>query len=119
MRRTDQGNIGSLPFINRNFKVAVKVVDYFPHHLVDFSQGRKVSDYDMLSDHSGDEDSDTSLEKSHPFKLDSSSGRQKKWEWRFSLLLEDQTPHRSGNIRQWVVVDNHSAQMLLEMDATE
>lgn len=112
------GNIGFFPFINRNFKVAVRVVDYFPHNIFDFSRGRSHSEYDVLSDHSGDETTDIS-ENENSSKLGSSSGKEKKWEWRFSLLLEDQTPYRHQRCQDWVLVDNHSAQMLFGMDATE
>lgn len=115
---TPQGRQSIIPFLNRQFRVQSRVVDFYPHNVVDFAYGRSESEYDILSDHSRDEDTEPeeNINQSNGF------GPSKKWEWRFSLLLEDGNCdfNRSDqNSRQWVLVDNLSAQMLLDMDAAK
>jgi len=98
-------------------------VGYFPHEIEDFAIGRRVSEYDMLSDYSGGEDTDYK-ESMKNFK--SGKGFPKKsWEWRFALEVQDaDAVGDSGGKdkkkeRVLLMVDNHSAQGLLNMDAAK
>jgi hypothetical protein len=91
------------------------VVGYFPDKVEDFSVGRRISDYDILSDYSGGEDTDVEEDR-RVFK--SGNGFAKKWDWRFALEVEDADP-KSPKERMWLLVDNHNAQGLLGIDATK
>lgn len=104
-----------LPFDVCKYKANVRVVDYFPDKIEDFSVGRRVTEYDMLSDYSGGEDTDIEADR-RTFK--SGKGFAKKYEWRFALEVEDADP-TSEKERMWLLVDNQNAQGLLNMDATK
>jgi hypothetical protein len=96
----------------------VRVVDFFPHKIEDFAVGRRPSEYDILSDYSGGEDTDRE-EDLRVFK----NGRgfaKNIWEWRFALQVEDASSKESKE-RLWLMVDNHAAQGLLNLedDATK
>lgn len=103
---------GPLPFVNRNFRANTRVIDFFPDRLEDFTVGRVVSDYDILSDHESGTDSDAG---------DEIRGlrQTKEWKWQFALKLED------GNVsddskpkgKLWALVDHNDAQFLLGLDA--
>jgi protection-of-telomeres protein 1 len=70
----------------------------------------------MLSDYSGDEDSDPG-----EYKRSWTAGKgapAKVWEWRFALEVED-AGSKGPKERMWLLVDNASAQCLLDMDATK
>ena len=102
----------------------MRVVDFCPDKIEDFAVGCKVSEFDILSDYSGDGDTDKEEEIRH---FNSGKGFvEKKWEWRFALQVEDASskpsalpPHSKE--RMWLTVDNESAQMLLGLsqDATK
>ncbi|KAI0139442.1 hypothetical protein F4776DRAFT_677495 [Hypoxylon sp. NC0597] len=105
-----------LPFTCAKYRANVRVVDFRPHKLVDFATWRKITEYDVLSDHGGCSDSE----------LDDDEGTltrytgEKLWEWRFALLLEEANPKRKGECnRLWAVVDNTEAQLLLGLDALD
>jgi protection-of-telomeres protein 1 len=103
-----------LPFINCNYKANVRVVGYAPSKLEDFAVGRRESVYDMLSDYSGGEDTDT-----EEFKRSWTAGKgapRKVWVWRFGLEVEDASK-KGQKQRMWLWIDNPSAQGLLSMDA--
>lgn len=108
----------SLPFVNGNYRANVRVVDFFPDQLEDFAIGRRITDYDILSNYSGSEDTDQEEDLQH-FK-DGKGFVEKTWEWRFALQVEDATvtpssfPSTSSD-RIWLVVDNEAAQMLLNI----
>ena len=107
------------PFANVKYRANVRVIDYFPARIEDFSVGFRSNEFDLLSDYSGEEESDaeTSREIWH-----SGKGFSKDcWEWRFALQIEDADADTSGSkSRMWLMVDNLSAQMLLNLpdDAT-
>ena len=103
-----------LPFVNNRYRANVRVVGYFPHKIVDFAVGRRVTEYDMLSDYSGGEDTDRE-EELRNFKSGKGFG-MKKWEWRFALEVEDAGSQLPKG-RMWLIIDNSSAQGLLDMDA--
>ncbi|KAI1458905.1 hypothetical protein F4805DRAFT_106459 [Annulohypoxylon moriforme] len=105
----------TLPFTCAKYRTNVRVVDFRPSKLVDFAIWRKSLESDVLSDESGDSDSESDGDGT----LDRYAGR-KIWEWKFSLLLEDADPKRKGEDNKfWVVVDNTEAQLLLNLDATD
>lgn len=73
----------------------------------------------MLSDYSGAEESDAEIRREI---WHSGKGFSKDcWEWRFALQVEDADSDKTGSKeRMWLIVDNQSAQMLLNLpdDAT-
>lgn len=107
-----------LPFVNRNYRANVRVVDFFPNRLEDFASSRRRTPFDALSENS-DEDSDSSSGS----KSEAVSRRQgdKVWEWRFALLLEDARSKKLSNPpgRVWVTVDNLEGQYLTGLDASD
>lgn len=104
-----------LPFINANYRTYVRVIDYIPSQLENFAHPKRVSsEYAALSDNE-DTDSDAATES------DEASRVIKQWEWRFYLRLEEANTSEDGKPKKslWAVVDNQSAQMLLNLDATD
>lgn len=98
------------PFTNKQYKANVRVVDYWPNNLEDFSVWYRPNVQDMLSDYSGDESTDAE-EEMRSFR----SGKgfsQKTWEWRFALQVEE-GGSADSNERMWLMVDNQAAQYLL------
>jgi hypothetical protein len=95
------------------YRANVRVVDYFPNRIEDFAVGHRASELDMLSDYSGGEDTDPE-EDMRIFK--SGKGFAKDvWQWRFALQVEDASSKISKQ-RLWLMVDNHAAQSLLNLD---
>jgi protection-of-telomeres protein 1 len=106
------------PFTVCKYRANVRVVGYYPPKIEDFAVGRRISEFDILSDYSGGEDTDPE-EDMRSFK--SGKGFAKKnWEWRFALEVVDASSStKPSTERIWLMVDNFSAQMLLNMDATK
>jgi hypothetical protein len=102
-----------MPFVNNKYRANVRVVDFRPNHLEDFSCSRRITDFDCLSDNSADESSDSGDDDD-----DVGSGKLA-WEWRFMLQLEDASAKDKTRSRAWVVVDNSEAQCLTGLDAVE
>lgn len=100
------------PFENNTYKANLRVVDYLPHNIVDFAVGRKISEFDVLSDYSGDEDDDPKedMQSFHEGK----GYVERKWEWFFSLVVEDANQDASKE-RAILRVENYDAQMLLNL----
>ncbi|KFY00333.1 hypothetical protein O988_03371 [Pseudogymnoascus sp. VKM F-3808] len=116
----DNGDEIYAPFVNANYRANLRVTDFFPHKLEDFSVGRKPNEFDCLSDFdptSDEEDdvntvgkdiSDFILRGNDPFQ----------WSWRFALQVEDASPSEGETKeRIWVLIDNESGQFLLSEDA--
>ncbi|KAK5993260.1 hypothetical protein PT974_06689 [Cladobotryum mycophilum] len=105
-----------LPFINANFRANVRVVNFWPPQLEDFTHPKKPIEYQVLTDHESDSDSDVD-------GVASKNKPPRQWEWRFYLQLEDATPMEGGDKGKkntvWVAVDNQSAQCLVDLDATD
>jgi protection-of-telomeres protein 1 len=101
------------PFTVCKYRANVRIVDYFPHKLEDFAVGYRSSEYEMLSDYSGNEDSDP--EEDHRLWGQGKGFSKDTWEWRFALQVEDASTKVSKD-RLWLIVDNHSAQFLLNLD---
>lgn len=91
----------------------MRIVDFFPDKVEDFAVGRRPSEYDILSDYSGGEDTDRE-EDMRVFK--SGKGFAKNiWEWRFALQVEDASQNGPKE-RLWLIVNNHVAQGLLNLE---
>ncbi|KAK3328001.1 hypothetical protein B0T19DRAFT_180019 [Cercophora scortea] len=109
----------ALPFTCSKYLTRVRVVDFYPPALEDFASSRESSAFDVLSDHSGDEDDSDSNSAPSDEEDDRRRGVQRIWEWRFALQLEDAAPAKhSQPKRLWVLVDNAEAQCLTGLDAT-
>lgn len=117
--RSDNGTEYTLPFENVKYRSNVRVVDFWPNKLEDFAVGRRVSEYEVLSDYSGGESTDNE-EDMRLFRQGKGYGGEKTWEWRFALRVEDASK-KAGSQEEtiWLVVDNPAAQMLLNMDAVK
>ncbi|KAL9606949.1 MAG: hypothetical protein Q9167_008083, partial [Letrouitia subvulpina] len=116
---------------NINSRTTARVVDFFPPNLADFSvPAPKPSEFDVLSDcsNSSDEENSSPNSSSETTDLNSSgseasnddTSQRRKWEWRFSLTLEDACAPVPGEepARQEVYVVSEDAEFLLRMDAT-
>ncbi|KAK7220273.1 hypothetical protein V2G26_008276 [Clonostachys chloroleuca] len=101
-----------MPFTNMNYRVNVRVTNFSPPDILQFAVPKKTSEYAVLED-DGDSDSSSGMDD-EDMGNDSMS-----WEWRFALELEDSTPDIKQRERIWVVVDNQSAQCLVNLDATD
>ncbi|KAI0600412.1 hypothetical protein F4775DRAFT_545714 [Biscogniauxia sp. FL1348] len=107
----------TLPFVCAKYRTNVRVVDFRPHNLENFSSWRKSTEADLLSDYS--EDSESGSEDEDRGTLNRYAGT-KVWEWRFALQLEEVDPKSKGGLaRFWVVVDNIEAQLLTGLDACD
>ncbi|KAH7418995.1 hypothetical protein BKA64DRAFT_649839 [Cadophora sp. MPI-SDFR-AT-0126] len=111
------GSSYASPFTVRKYRANVRVVNYAPERIEDFSVWRRESEYDMLSDYSGGENTDVEEDMR---SFTSGKGFAKKiWEWRFWLQVEDASPPtdpKSPKKRLWLLVENSAAQSLLGLD---
>jgi hypothetical protein len=105
-----------LPFTCAKYQANVRVVDFRPDRLEDFARSRRKSDFDCLSEYEGGDSSES--ESDDNGTLDHFAG-ERLWQWRFALLLEDASPKLKVRERLWAVVDNHNAQCLTGLDASE
>ncbi|OBU00080.2 hypothetical protein VE01_01814 [Pseudogymnoascus verrucosus] len=117
---TAGGNETYAPFVNANYRANLRVTDFFPHKLEDFSVGRKPNEFDCLSDFdptSDEEDDINTVGKDiSDFVLRDNDHLQ--WSWRFALQVEDASPSESPTKeRVWVLIDNESGQFLLTENA--
>lgn len=121
------GNTYTLPFLNINSRATVRVVDFLPSNLADFSvpSGRP-SEYTFLSDYEpSDSDSDSDSNTPTPPITNSEaeepihSPPSQSWEWRFALILEDASPSSSTRDRLTAYVAAHDAEFLLKLDAED
>lgn len=116
---TPEGVSFILPFQNTCSRIAVRVVDFFPHRLEDFAVSHKTSEFDVLSDYENEQQSGNSVDNS---SADDGPERQTVWEWRFCLLVEDATvtcPHSKAKERIKLYVVGQDADFLLKKDAKE
>lgn len=96
-------------------------MDFHPSSLEEFAVSRRRTDNDCLSDNSADDidpDSDEDGENGT-----GRPGRNRVWEWRFALKLEEATPALAKKDRTpvtvWVHVGNPEAQLLTDIDAQD
>lgn len=113
-----------VPFICAKYRSRVRVVDFFPPSLEDFTCSRKQTPYDMLSDN---EDNGDGSSSSSSNDIAARSVRRI-WEWRFALQVEDPGPpetterqnrKQDSRPRLWVLVDNIEAECLVGLTATD
>lgn len=107
-----------LPFTNSKHRVIVRVVDFAPRRLQDFSRWRLKTEYDIIPDHS---DTDTESENDTGRGTLESYRGEKIWEWRFALQLEEFNLEEEVKepSRLWVLVDNIEGQQLTNLNACE
>lgn len=103
-----------LPFQNVRYRSRLRVVDFFPHSLEDFSVPYN-KEYDYLSDVETDDEEG---------ELGDDPSGSLKWEWRFCLLVEDGIPntqHAKDQPKERIelLVSKSDAVFLLKMDALE
>ncbi|KAK0719820.1 hypothetical protein B0H67DRAFT_574308 [Lasiosphaeris hirsuta] len=106
-----------LPFACANYHAHVRVVDFRPNSLEDFTSCRKKSEFEVLSDNEDDD-----RDGSDPSDTDDSSydrNTPRVWEWRFALQLEDVNGAGQPGQRLWAIIDNPSGQCLTNLDATD
>jgi protection-of-telomeres protein 1 len=101
------------PFALRKYRANVRVVDFFPHRIEDFAVRHRTSEFDILSDHSDEEDTDEYDEQS--FSKRGRVATKTIWEWRFALQVEDAMANDTSD-RLWLLVDNLEAQCLLGLE---
>lgn len=111
--KTPKGTSITLPFQNINSRALVRVIDYFPNDIVDFAvRCPRSSEYDVLSDI--DDGSTTDDDSDGP------EDEERRWEWRFGLVLECAMAKRNEeNASMKVFVADKDAEFLLKLDATK
>ncbi|GME43997.1 Telomere end binding protein [Neofusicoccum parvum] len=102
----------NLPFINATYRARVRVVDFWPEKLEDFSKSLDDPEYNDVNVE-GETQSSTSYTAL-------SMGTQR-WEWHFCLLVEDAKPPpgTKGPARIPLLVFDKDAEYLLRLDATD
>ncbi|KAL8809727.1 MAG: hypothetical protein Q9200_003166 [Gallowayella weberi] len=135
---TPNGLTYKLPFQNVKSRACVRVVDFSPHDLADFSVKKsKGSEYDVLSDYEGSSSSDeeeagtilppdtdeednevngSDLETRN--NVDAATEGTQEWEWRFVLIIQDASS-RSEKEEMAVYVAGADAEFLLKLDACD
>lgn len=96
-------------------------MDFHPSSLEDFAVSRRRTDNDCLSDNSADDIDPDSDEDDHGGGTRHSS-RNRVWEWRFALKLEEVQPASRKDkapATAWVHVGNPQAQLLTDIDARD
>jgi protection-of-telomeres protein 1 len=99
-----------LPFVNHRTRTQVRVVDFYPPDLKDFTQSLDQSAY---NDYTSTPDEVTMI------GLNESSPQPSRWEWSFYLLIEDAKPSPGQKIRLPLLVAGKDAEYLLQQDAAE
>lgn len=108
-----------LPFTCAKYRTQARVVDFHPANLHDFAASRvEYKEFGVLPDN---DSSSASSEASEENERHSLRGNLV-WEWRFALKLEEVSP-TSAKVKKpasaWVLVDNHEAQLLTDLDAQD
>ncbi|KAL2357571.1 hypothetical protein BJ546DRAFT_836434 [Cryomyces antarcticus] len=107
MNKTPSGVERQLPFINMKCRARVRVVDFYPDTLEDFSRSLDDPTYN-----------DTASDDEDPIGLDSQGPRG--WEWNFFLRVEDAKPPPGTKATQMtLLVVAEDAEFLLKLDATD
>lgn len=105
-----------LPFHNLIYRANLRVVDFAPSNLAHFSRVKKQkqSEYACLSDNSDISESEPDSSGDEAINPHGNHS----WEWHFSLRLEDASADSNKKEKFWALVDNPSAQYLLNLDAS-
>ncbi|KAL1615115.1 hypothetical protein SLS54_009196 [Diplodia seriata] len=101
-----------LPFVNAMYKSRVRVVDFWPENLEDFSKSLDNPEFNDVHEEDQTQSSTTYTALS--------TGTQR-WEWHFCLLVEDakHPPGAKSPVRIPLLVFDKDAECLLCLDATE
>lgn len=105
------------PFVNRKYRMDVRVCDFYPPDLKKFASRRRIKSkgagngLDLLSD-DGQSDLDLASSEDDDDEVESAT-----WEWDFWLELEDATPDVESPQSFWVFVNNMSGECLTSLDA--
>ncbi|KAL5606145.1 hypothetical protein BROUX41_006087 [Berkeleyomyces rouxiae] len=108
----------SCPFNLAKYLAVVRIVDFQPHDVRDFTQSRILFKDGQPVNNSDDEESDDEEGDSKiPFNP---ALMKESWEWAFRLKLQDARVMPANHVPSfvWVNVNNDSAEYLLGMDAT-
>lgn len=110
-----------LPFINANYRTYARVTNFLPSRLEEFARPKKrSSEYAALSDYEdSDSDAASDSENDDAEEMANLTKVITEWEWHFCLQLEDASPREGPKKSIWVTVNNKSAQMLLNLDASD
>lgn len=113
-----------LPFQNCRCRARVRVVDFFPPNLADFAVPIDDPDADVPSDSVYSGSSRDSAEIRGPWQHVGEEVTERKWEWRFYLLVEDANPKsastKNGEVyRLKLMVGDRPAEFLLKMTPEE
>ena len=111
----------SIPFVNMKFRLHVKVVDYWPRQIEDFSRSITDHIYNPMSG-SLSEKSQSEAESDSSISIQSSpSSTAHNWEWAFYLLVEDVaikgTSSSTRPSKMPLLVAHDDAVYLLKLDA--
>lgn len=109
----------TLPFQNINSRATVRVIDFFPSDLADFAVPcPKSSEFDILSD--AEDSARESESASQSENISSSVDEERRWEWRFGLVIGDAIgPKYEQKATMEVYVAGQDAEYLLKIDAEE
>lgn len=111
--KTPKGTSLTLPFQNINSRALVCVIDFFPSDIADFAvRCPRPSEFDVLSDM--DDDNTTDDDSDGP------GDEEKRWEWRFALVLECAMARKNEEKASMkVYVADKDAEFLLKLDAAK
>jgi protection of telomeres protein 1 len=106
-----------LPFQNLCYRATVRVVDFFPPKLEDFSVSYDRQYPDSESSNEENHDSDRDM----PTRTQFSKNCHQAWEWRFCLLVEDSSPTSCAQPKERLklFVSGADAVHLLKLDAVK
>ncbi|OMP83227.1 Protection of telomeres protein 1 [Diplodia seriata] len=110
--KTPSGVECELPFVNAMYKSRVRVVDFWPENLEDFSKSLDNPEFNDVHEEDQTQSSTTYTALS--------TGTQR-WEWHFCLLVEDakHPPGAKSPVRIPLLVFDKDAECLLCLDATD
>ncbi|KAL8792673.1 MAG: hypothetical protein Q9195_004733 [Heterodermia aff. obscurata] len=109
---TSSGITHTLPFQNLKTRTTVRVVDFFPPNIADFSvRSRRKSEFDALSDYESESEAAS-------ISGNETEDETQKWEWRFALTLEAASPS-SPPARLTAYIAQQDGDFLLKEDAVD
>ena len=124
MNDLPSGNVITLPFLNLKSRIQVRVIDFWPQDLQDFSRSISDDKYHLLTVSSTNE-SKTEATRGLPVapkKQFSQPLAMRNWEWAFYLLVEDvkgKEDTGKGTARRMPLLMAHDdAVHLLKLDAS-
>ena len=111
----------SLPFVNMKFRVQVRVIDYWPYNIEDFSRSITDDSYNILKSSASETSECEAKSDSSTSSQNSSFSTARNWEWAFYLLVEDVATVRAMSSTEPsktpLLVAHDDAVHLLKLDA--